>query len=460
MTRTLVLGGGVAGLAAALSHARAGHDVLLLEQEETVGGLCRTVHWHDCWLDLGPHRLFTRYPDVQALVQETCKDHLVETKRKSSLWLGGRFIDYPTKPTQVAAAVGWPRVLLLGGSFLLGKMFPRTGVETYRDVIVNQYGAEMYEWFFAPYAEKTWRVDPDTLVRAMAEKRLPPQGFWQMMKDRATGRATGYVKHFHYPDRGVGLLADGLAEKARAAGARIETGVRPAKLLLNGGSVSRETFVDPEGREQSTEVDRVISTIPLDALLDLVDPPAPDEVKAAAAALPYSALVIVYVLLARRVDRGDCWLYFPDPELCFNRAYLPQNFAPGLVPPDRTVLVLEVPCRTDEETYQLPDDAIRGRVEADLARVWPRGEAVVADFCAMRLPRVYPLYTRDYLSRFRRILDQLGKIDNLFSLGRHGLFSYNNSDLAIKMGLDVVEYAIARDWYAGQGRYDDYRIID
>ncbi|MBE7559771.1 FAD-dependent oxidoreductase [bacterium] len=460
MTRTLILGGGVAGLAAALSHARAGDDVLLLEKEDTVGGLCRTFHWHDCWLDLGPHRLFTRYPEVQALIEETCAGHLVETRRKSSLWLGGRFIDYPTRTRQVAAAVGWPRVFLLGGSFFLGRMFPRRRIELYRDVIVNQYGAEMYEWFFAPYARKTWRIDPELLLREMAEKRLPPQGFWQMISDRATGRATGYVRHFHYPDRGVGLLCDGLAERAQAAGARIVTSVVPTRLRLDGANVSRETFVDPRGRETETDVDRVVSSIPLDALLELLDPPAPDEVRQAARQLPYSGLVIVYVLLKQRMPAGDCWLYFPDPELCFNRAYLPQNFAPGLAPPPRTVLVLEVPCRPDEELYQASDEVLRERVETDLAKVWNGGQAAVADFCAIRLPRVYPLYTRDYLPRLRAVLEYLSSIDNLFSLGRHGLFSYNNSDLAIKMGLDVVEYAHARDWYAGQGRYDDYRIID
>ena len=455
MRRTIILGGGVAGLGAALSHVRAGDEVLLLEMEREVGGLCRTVHWHGCHLDLGPHRLFTRYPEVQALIEETCGEHLVRTRRKSSLWLGKRFIDYPTRMTQVARAVGWPRVALLGGSFALGKMFPRREIETYRDVIVNQYGAEMYEWFFAPYARKTWRIDPDTLSREMAEKRLPPQGFWQMMKDRATGRATGYVRHFHYPDRGVGLLCDRLAERASEEGAEIRLAARPLGIEARDGG--HDVVWSEEGGEVRRGCDRIVSTIPLTELLALLAD-VPDSVAEDARALPYSGLVIVYVLLAKRMDCADCWLYVPDADLCFNRAYLPQNFAPGLVPEDRSVLVLEVPANPGDELYDTPDAALRERVETDFLRVWPGKK--VADFHTTRLPRVYPLYQLGYETRYRHIIEFLSGHGTLFSLGRHGLFSYNNSDLSLKMGLDVVEYEHAREWYGDQRRYDDYRIVD
>jgi protoporphyrinogen oxidase len=460
VSRTIILGGGVAGLAAAISHSQRGDDVLLLEKQERVGGLCQTIHWHDCYLDIGPHRLFTTYPEVQKLIEEICGENLVKTRRKSSLYIGGRFIDYPARITQLARATSVARVALLAGSFMLGKMFPRADGKTYQDVIVNQYGAEMYQWFFAPYAEKTWRVPAETLSRQMADVRLPPQGIWQMLKDKLSGRATSYVKHFYYPNRGIGHLSDGMANKAMAQGAKLQTSADLQRIEVENGRVKSITWIDDKGDAKSSNADRVISTIPLRSLLTALSPQPSPELLQSANKLAWSGLTVFYALLKKRMDIKDCWLYFPGNDTCFNRAYLPQNFAPGLVPSDRSMLVLEIPANPGEALYEMEPDQLRQRVTSDLMKVWPNGQATIADSTIMRSPNVYPLYLNDYDSYLNTVINELSDVENLISLGRHGLFSYNNSDLSIKMGLDSVKYENAKQWLQEQTQYSDYRIVD
>ncbi|TRZ64667.1 MAG: FAD-binding protein, partial [Rhodocyclaceae bacterium] len=53
---TVILGGGLAGLAAGRALTRAGHRVRLLESALTVGGLARTVTRDGFRFDLGGHR--------------------------------------------------------------------------------------------------------------------------------------------------------------------------------------------------------------------------------------------------------------------------------------------------------------------------------------------------------------------------------------------------------------------
>lgn len=51
--RVIVVGGGIAGLGAALRLREAGHEVVLLEKDGEAGGRCRSVQWHGIWAVTG-----------------------------------------------------------------------------------------------------------------------------------------------------------------------------------------------------------------------------------------------------------------------------------------------------------------------------------------------------------------------------------------------------------------------
>lgn len=51
--RVIVAGGGIAGLGAAFRLREEGHDVVLLEKEQTPGGRCRSVQWNGVWAVTG-----------------------------------------------------------------------------------------------------------------------------------------------------------------------------------------------------------------------------------------------------------------------------------------------------------------------------------------------------------------------------------------------------------------------
>jgi phytoene dehydrogenase-like protein len=60
--RTVVVGGGISGLVCALELERAGHEVVLLEKEDGIGGRVRTMVVDGYTLDQGFQVLFTAYP--------------------------------------------------------------------------------------------------------------------------------------------------------------------------------------------------------------------------------------------------------------------------------------------------------------------------------------------------------------------------------------------------------------
>ncbi|GBL17806.1 putative ribose 1,5-bisphosphate isomerase [Chloroflexota bacterium] len=54
----IVIGAGPAGLTAAWQLAQAGRKVLVLEQNEIVGGIARTESYRGYYFDIGGHRFF------------------------------------------------------------------------------------------------------------------------------------------------------------------------------------------------------------------------------------------------------------------------------------------------------------------------------------------------------------------------------------------------------------------
>ena len=63
----LILGGGPAGLTAGYLLGKQGYRPIVLEAEDQVGGLAKTVERDGYRFDLGGHRFFTKAPEVNAL---------------------------------------------------------------------------------------------------------------------------------------------------------------------------------------------------------------------------------------------------------------------------------------------------------------------------------------------------------------------------------------------------------
>jgi len=83
----IVIGAGPAGLVCADQLAAAGLDVLVLEAQDRVGGLCRTVSFGGATFDLGGHRFFTKDEEVRNYVFELMGDGLELRHRKSTIRL-------------------------------------------------------------------------------------------------------------------------------------------------------------------------------------------------------------------------------------------------------------------------------------------------------------------------------------------------------------------------------------
>lgn len=88
--RAVVVGGGVAGLAAARTLAGRGVDVTLLEARDRVGGCIRTVEFAGERLDVGAEAVHTAAPEPQRLLVEAGLQERQVAPRSAVTWVAAR----------------------------------------------------------------------------------------------------------------------------------------------------------------------------------------------------------------------------------------------------------------------------------------------------------------------------------------------------------------------------------
>src|SRR3954462_10173867 len=103
---TLVLGAGAAGLTAAYYLAKAGEPVIVVEAEDQVGGLGKTVEIDGYRFDLGGHRFFTKSVEVDTLWHEILGEEFLLRPRMSRIYWNSRYLVYPLRGSDVIRKLG------------------------------------------------------------------------------------------------------------------------------------------------------------------------------------------------------------------------------------------------------------------------------------------------------------------------------------------------------------------
>lgn len=458
---------------------------LILEQEREPGGLARSLHFKGVSTDLGPHRLHTELPEVAELVSSIAAPSLYKVKRKSRIFLRGKFIDYPPSPLGVAAHLGPLRLARFGLSMMAESVRPAPAVETYESLMRRAFGPALYEFMLRPYSKKVWKTDPSEIHPDTARVRVSAGSLMKMIqgvfrREKPGGETA--LKEFRYVRGGVETLVRHLSEHARAAGAELRVS-RPvsgielkeseavgrwrASVVRCGGSGQEEGGGCEES--EAIKTDSVISTVPLPILLGKLLPPIPPLAAAreAASGLTYLNIIFSLIIVKRKIISGDNWLYFPEPEFVFNRAYESKTFDPSMGPEDRSVLCVEITCRPGDPIERESDVAINAQVIEQMTRTGLFRMDEVDEALVYRLPYGYPLYSLDYHERLDTIFSGLRSVENLLTAGRQGLFNHNNTDHSILMGLRAAD-ALASDdsrpaadrWYDTVEEFKQFRIVD
>jgi protoporphyrinogen oxidase len=439
MTEFTIIGAGPAGLAAAYSLAKLGHNVAVFDQDTQVGGLSKTLLHQGFRFDIGGHRFFTKSEEVQRLWQEILGDDFLVRPRLSRIYYRGRLFQYPLKPLNALRNLGVATSFAAFLSYLRARLRPTRPERSFEDWVSNRFGRKLYRIFFQTYSEKVWGIPCTELSADWAAQRIRNLNLGKAIFN-ALGLSRGkkvasLIDEFHYPRHGPGQMYENMAEKAKNLGADIRLSTRAIGLGHRNGRIERLTTLSA-GERTDHAVDRLISSMPLSDIPRIMDPQPPGEVLAAARGLQYRSILTVNLLVRQAEIVPDTWIYLHDAEVRAGRLQFYKNWSPEMVPEAAwSSIGLEYFAFEGDAFWSMNDAQLIELAKADLGKLNLVDAAKVEGGFVARYAKAYPVYNEGYRRRVALLREYLESFQNMVCVGRYGQFRYNNMDHSIMTAL-------------------------
>jgi protoporphyrinogen oxidase len=445
----IVLGAGLAGLAAAHSFTRAGRQTVVVEKGATVGGLSRTILHNGYRFDLGGHRFLTHDESIEALIRDLLGADLLRVPRKSQIYLRGRYVDYPLRPVNAVAGLGASTALKilsdLGWEKIRGGRSRRPPVSL-ADWVIARFGLTLFELYFREYTEKVWGLPCERVSMEWIARRIDGLSLVKALT-HALCKLSGRDLHtltdrFLYPRLGIGQIADRLCERI-AEGNPVWTGTEVAKVY-HGETRIDAVLLQTRAGARELAADHFVSSLPVTTLIERLRPRAPEHVRAAAARLAYRSLITVTVMVGRERITDVSWMYLPGKRIPFGRIHEPTNWSADMAPAGRTHLVAEYFCTRGDRVWGASDEELVDGTVGELSRLGFFERREVTDAHVLRVPHAYPVFEVGYAEHLNVITDYLNRFENLQLVGRTGAFGYLNMDHALASGIQGAEHILRR----------------
>jgi protoporphyrinogen oxidase len=445
-TRCVVVGAGPAGLTAAYELTRRGLSCVVLEADDVVGGISRTVE-RDGWrFDIGGHRFFTKVSRVERFWWEILgQEDFLLRPRMSRIFYDGKFFDYPLRAVNALRNLGIFESILCVLSYLRARLRPPADQSTFEGWVSARFGWRLYRIFFKSYTEKLWGIPADQIQADWAAQRIKNLSLGAAIMNalspkRGQTDVTSLIEEFRYPKYGPGMMWEVATAKVTAAGAevRLSTSVEQIRVTGNGGLAV--TAVGPDGLRREITCSDLISSMPLAHLVTALGPGVPGEVRAAAAGLRYRDFLTVALVVDQKFSFPDNWIYIHAPQVKVGRVQNFGSWSPYLVKDGRTCLGLEFFVHEGDEMWSASDKDLIALGTSEIEWLGLVARGAVQNGYVVRMPKAYPVYDAEYAANVEVIRKYLeADWPSIYPVGRNGMHRYNNQDHSMLTAMLTVE---------------------
>jgi len=448
--KVVILGGGITGLALAYYFLKSKEfEVILIEKKINIGGTAFAFKHKDFTLDYGPHKLYSEIPGIIEEMKQISP--LLKIKKKNSIYLKGNFYDFPLKISQIAKRM--PFTAFNSGIDIFSKSLNQLQDNSYENFLINRFGKTLYNLSFKDYAFKVWSSNPQELDKELAIRRVAISGIFELIKSIIIkDNKKISAEYFGYPKYGIMEFMESLVKKIKENGGKILTNASISEIQIKSNVVESIKI-----NNKKINVDYLISTIYLDSLLEQIkDINKTPEIVSYSKKLCYQNLNVLYLVIKKPRILKDCWIFFPEKKFLFHRISEQKAFSQYTSPLNKSILMVET-------TRDITPAALN-KIIFQLEKIGILKKSEIEEYFVKSLNRVYPIYKKGFLAYLKPLYSYINQVENLYSLGRPGLFNYNNMDQCWDMAKKTFEHISANktkeDWKKTLNYFDSYRIVD
>jgi protoporphyrinogen oxidase len=431
--RVVILGAGPAGLTAAYELSALNIPCVVLERDNVVGGLARTVEYKGFRFDIGGHRFYTKVAAVEQIWREILGQDLLTRTRLSRIYYKSKFFRYPLEPFDALRGLGLAESAYCGLSWLKSRLFPQLPEDDFARWVSNRFGRRLYEIFFKSYTEKVWGIECSQIAAEWAAQRIQGLSVGSLLRSALVPKGMRgpktLIKTFQYPRRGPGMLWSAMREILERRGVEVVLGAPVERIVCEGEGA----IVEAGGK--TYQGSHVISSIAIRELVDKLSPAAPEELRNAAKSLRYRDFLTVALIVRGEDAFPDNWIYLHDRSVLAGRVQNYKNWSADMAPAGMTCLGVEYFCNESDPIWKSADRELVEVAKGEMTRLGLVREDDVVEGVVVRMLKAYPVYDHHYQYALTIVRDFLASVPGLQLIGRNGMHRYNNQDHSMLTGI-------------------------
>ncbi len=456
-----IIGAGPSGLGCAyeLQKRNNKNNVILLEKNNGVGGLARTMPWKNHYFDIGPHRFYTKNHEVLQLWKSILKKDMTTVRRLTRILYKNKLFLYPVRLKDVVSKLGIQESAACLLSYLNAKIFLKSvDPKTFEEWITKHFGKKLYSIFFKTYTEKVWGIPCSKIGAEWASQRIKNLNFYEVVKTAIFGervrKAKSLMDTFYYPKKGAGYFYEKLAGLINRNTNAILLNSNVTIINCTDKHVSSIEY-EKNGKKYVQPVVSLFSSMPITHFIAALRPRPPRSVLDAAKKLFYRDHITVNLLVNKTHLFPDNWIYVHSPEVKMARITNYNNFVEHLGSriKDQTGISVEYFVFKNDSLWRMTDRELIQLAKKELEITGLIQQKNVRDGFVVRESESYPIYYLGHKKYFDTLKKYVSRFENLQLIGRGGMYKYNNMDHAIFSGM-----LAARNYVNGEKIYDVWKI--
>lgn len=459
--KVAIIGAGPAGLAVAYEFITKNklkeYEIEIYESDSQVGGISKTLKFKGYRFDLGGHRFYTKYKEIDKFYKNILGSEMLIRERLSRIFFEKKFYNYPLSASNVLNNLGLLRSIKLGLSWLFRSLNKYKDEKTFDKWVSNRFGDKLFNTFFKSYTEKLWGIPTNKLSADWAAQRIQNFDFLKAVISAFFGTNSSssktIIKKFYYPKYGPGMLYEKMKNFLKAKGVKIYLNSEIVDIGKQNKKINEIVIMNKKtGKTSSKKVDYLVSTMPLNKLVILLKPKIP--LKKTIKQFKFRSFLTVNLIIKSN-PFPDNWIYIHDTGVKALRMQNFRNWSPFMIKKGEknTPIGMEYFAYEGDELWKTKDQELLKLAKKELGIIGLAKPEDVLDGFVHRVKNAYPIYNFNYKTTLNIAKEYLEEFENLYLCGRGGLFRYNNMDHSILTG-----FYVARNIILGENKFDAWSV--